>query len=63
MKDSWIDILAQKAYEIELLASWASIVGYGDMRDHLRMAKARVMERIEDRKENLAAAAAVGSQQ
>lgn len=38
MNDSWIAVLEQKISQLELIASWASQVGYGNVRDDCRKA-------------------------
>jgi hypothetical protein len=44
---SWRAILLDKIGELELIASWASQVGYGAVRDHCRMAIAELREKID----------------
>jgi len=38
MNESWIRVVEQKINELELIASWASQVGYGNVRDDCRKA-------------------------
>jgi hypothetical protein len=59
-RDSWIETLESKAMEIESLASWASIVGYGEVRDQLRIAKSSLIDWIESRKRMVEAAGGQG---
>ena len=49
---SWINTLTEKVNELELIASWASIVEYGKVRDYCRKAKYELVEKIRRLKEN-----------
>lgn len=38
MHDQWIETIQQQIDKLEITAEWASIVGYGTVRDHIRIA-------------------------
>jgi hypothetical protein len=42
MNSEWINTLRLKEAEIHLLSEWASIVGYGTVRDSLRNAESEL---------------------
>ncbi len=44
--EQWIRILEQKQTELELIASWASQVNLGKVRDYCREAKFELVEEI-----------------
>lgn len=44
---SWRAVLLDRIGELELIASWASQVGYGRVRDLCRMAIAELREKID----------------
>lgn len=44
---SWRAVLLDQINELERVASWASQVGYGAVRDHCRMAIAALREKID----------------
>jgi hypothetical protein len=48
--DEWSKVLAQKMSDLELIATWASMTGYGAVRDHIRIAISKIRE-IKDRLE------------
>lgn len=50
---SWDDTLNEQISKLELIASWASIVNYGNCRDHVRMAIADLKGIQEHRAEQL----------
>lgn len=50
---SWDNTLNEKINELELIATWASIVNYGNCRDHVRMAISDLKRIKEDREELL----------
>lgn len=56
MSDPWISTLTKKIYELELIASWASQVGYGTVRDHCRVAAYDILQSIKQRQDSLARA-------
>jgi hypothetical protein len=50
-EESWAAVLRDKAQEISLIASWASIVGYQGVADKLRSARYDLLETIKFREE------------
>lgn len=46
---SWEDTLREKISDLELIASWASIVNLGRVRDHIRHATADLKKELEHR--------------
>lgn len=48
---NWIDTLSQKKSELELIASWASIVNLGTVRDACRTAIYEIKLEIDRQKE------------
>ncbi len=53
MEDSWNKVLAEKASELELIASWASVTQYGRVRDLCREARSILLAEIARREEAL----------
>lgn len=43
---AWTDTLRGKVHELELIASWASQVNLGRVRDHIRMATAEIQDEV-----------------
>ena len=46
---SWEDTIREKISELELIASWASIVNLGSVRDHIRHATYELRKELEHR--------------
>ena len=44
---SWEQTLQEKITDLEMLASWASIVGYGTVRDNIRTAIYQLEQQLE----------------
>jgi hypothetical protein len=44
--NGWLDVLREKASELSLIASWASQVGLGRVRDYCRNAECEVRDEI-----------------
>lgn len=51
--DNWTTELQKQIAYLELIASWASQVGYGRVRDHIRMATYELRQQIKMRQEML----------
>jgi hypothetical protein len=49
---AWIDVLKGKIADLELIASWASCVGLGKVRDYCRLAEHQLKEEIKWRDES-----------
>ncbi len=47
MANNWEDTVRGKMNELESIASWASIVGFGQVRDHCRLAKGELLRELE----------------
>ncbi len=53
MEDSWNKVLAEKANELDWIASWASVTQYGRVRDLCREARSILLAEIGRREEAL----------
>ena len=52
MNNQWINALREKATELEIIASWASLVNLGKVRDACRIAKSEILSEIKRLEEN-----------
>lgn len=44
--ESWKQTLREKIKDLEMIASWASMCGYGTVRDHCRLAQSRLKDEM-----------------
>jgi len=47
MSDTWLETLRRQQSQLRMIADWAAIVGYGEVRDHIRCAVASLERHIE----------------
>ena len=60
MVDNWLETLRRQKWQLRLIADWAAIVGFDDVRDHTRSAIAALERHIEFKQDTAAAAAGGG---
>jgi len=46
MEDGWVDTLNKKARELDVIATWASILNLGQVRDHCRFAASAIRDEV-----------------
>lgn len=49
--NGWLGTVRAQQVKLRLIAEWASVVGYGDVRDHCRMAMSSLQDKIDRMKE------------